>query len=74
MESASIAVTGGGNNGIINNNNVNINNEGSTSDDAKQNLSDVTNSIEKTLGILHQLYLSVSSFNVASQAQLLQRM
>ncbi|CAO2819339.1 unnamed protein product [Amaranthus hypochondriacus] len=69
MESASIAVTGGGNNGIINNNN----NEGSTSDDAKQNLSDVTNSIEKTLGILHQLYLSVSSFNVASQAQLLQR-
>ncbi|KAL3649614.1 Mediator of RNA polymerase II transcription subunit 10b [Castilleja foliolosa] len=43
-------------------------------DDPKQNLTQVTNSIQKTLGILHQLYLTVSSYNVASQLPLLQRM
>ncbi|GAB2281834.1 Mediator of RNA polymerase II transcription subunit 10b [Dionaea muscipula] len=43
-------------------------------DDAKQNLSDVINSIEKTLGLLHQLSLTVSHFNVASQLPLLQRL
>ncbi|KAL7149796.1 hypothetical protein ABFS83_05G064700 [Erythranthe nasuta] len=43
-------------------------------DDQKENLTQVTNSIQKTLGILHQLYLTVSSFNVASQLPLLQRM
>ncbi|CAI9106743.1 OLC1v1005962C1 [Oldenlandia corymbosa var. corymbosa] len=42
-------------------------------DDSKHNLNQVTNSIQKTLGILHQLYLTVFSFNVASQAPLLQR-
>ncbi|XP_073152842.1 mediator of RNA polymerase II transcription subunit 10b-like isoform X2 [Henckelia pumila] len=42
--------------------------------DPKQNLTQVINSIQKTLGILHQLYLNVSSFNVASQLALLQRM
>ncbi|XP_021767921.1 mediator of RNA polymerase II transcription subunit 10b-like [Chenopodium quinoa] len=51
----------------------NNSNEGTTSDDAKQKLSDVTNSIDKTLGLLHQLYLTVSSFNVTSQPLLLQR-
>lgn len=75
MDSAQNAAAG--NNGVVNaqgNNNNSTNNEGATSDDAKQNLSDVTNSIEKTLGLLHQLYLTVSSFNVASQLPLLQRM
>lgn len=43
-------------------------------DEQKQNLSQVINSIDKTLGILHQLYLTVSSFNVASQLPLLQRL
>ncbi|GER30002.1 mediator of RNA polymerase II transcription subunit [Striga asiatica] len=43
-------------------------------DDPKQNLTQVINSIQKTLGILHQLYLTVSSYNVASQLPLLQRM
>ncbi|PIN10410.1 Transcription factor, subunit of SRB subcomplex of RNA polymerase II [Handroanthus impetiginosus] len=43
-------------------------------DDPKQNLTQVMNSIQKTLGILHQLYLTVSAYNVASQLPLLQRM
>ncbi|XP_073285486.1 mediator of RNA polymerase II transcription subunit 10b-like [Primulina huaijiensis] len=47
---------------------------GISSDDPKQNLTQVIDSIQKTLGILHQLYLTVSSFNVASQLPLLQRM
>lgn len=67
-------IAAAGNNGIISAQGNNTT-EGatSTSDDAKQNLSDVTNSIDKTLGLLHQLYLTVSSFNVASQLPLLQR-
>ncbi|KAL3817866.1 hypothetical protein ACJIZ3_003771 [Penstemon smallii] len=47
---------------------------GSSIDDSKENLNQVINSIQKNLGILHQLYLTVSSFNVASQLPLLQRM
>lgn len=47
---------------------------GSPADDSKQNLNHVINSIQKTLGMLHQLYLTVSSFNVASQLPFLQRM
>lgn len=47
---------------------------GTPIDDSKQNLSQVINSIQKTLGILHQLYLSVSSYNLSSQLALLQRM
>lgn len=43
-------------------------------DDPKQNLTQVINSIQKTLGTLHQLYLTISSYNVASQLPLLQRM
>ncbi|KAF9596613.1 hypothetical protein IFM89_012736 [Coptis chinensis] len=39
----------------------------------KTNLNNVINSIDKTLGLLHQLHLTVSSFNVASQLPLLQR-
>lgn len=45
-----------------------------TTDESKQNLNQVINSIQKTLGILHQLYLTVSSFNAASQLPLLQRL
>ncbi|KAL8138899.1 hypothetical protein V2J09_004900 [Rumex salicifolius] len=64
-----------GNNGTIN---PQANNEAATStpaaDDPKQNLKDITNSTEKTLGLLHQLYLTVSSFNSASQLPLLQRL
>ncbi|XP_038703235.1 mediator of RNA polymerase II transcription subunit 10b-like isoform X2 [Tripterygium wilfordii] len=45
-----------------------------TADDTKQNLSQVINSIQKTLGLIHQLYLTVSSFNAASQLPLLQRL
>ncbi|KAJ4969487.1 hypothetical protein NE237_016188 [Protea cynaroides] len=43
-------------------------------EDPKQNLTHVINSIQKTLGLLHQLHLTVSSFSVASQLPLLQRM
>jgi mediator of RNA polymerase II transcription subunit 10 len=43
-------------------------------DDPKQNLNHVINSIQKTLGLLHQLNLTVSSFNAASQLPLLQRL
>ncbi|KAL8495240.1 hypothetical protein ACS0TY_019409 [Phlomoides rotata] len=43
-------------------------------DDPKQYLTQVISSIQKTLGILHQLYLTVSSYNVAAQIPLLQRM
>ncbi|CAL9052240.1 unnamed protein product [Musa banksii] len=43
-------------------------------EEAKQNLTQVINSVDKTLGLLHQLYLTVSSFSVASQLPLLQRL
>ncbi|XP_076902993.1 mediator of RNA polymerase II transcription subunit 10b-like [Bidens hawaiensis] len=44
----------------------------SSSDDPKQNLNQVINSIQKNLGTIHQLYLTVSSFSVSSQLPLLQ--
>ncbi|KAF3646178.1 Mediator of RNA polymerase II transcription subunit 10a [Capsicum annuum] len=47
---------------------------GSPAEESKQNLNQVINSIDKTLGILHQLYLTVSAYNVSSQFPLLQRM
>jgi hypothetical protein len=43
-------------------------------DASKQNLAQVTSSIQKTLGLLHQLNLTVSSFNSASHLSLLQRL
>ncbi|XP_078428085.1 mediator of RNA polymerase II transcription subunit 10b-like [Wolffia australiana] len=43
-------------------------------DESKQNLNQITNSIQKTLGLLHQLHLTVSSFNAVSQLPLLQRL
>ncbi|KAH9604560.1 hypothetical protein KSS87_006664 [Heliosperma pusillum] len=42
-------------------------------DKGDENLNDVIKSVEKTLGLLHQLYLTVSSFNIASQLPLLHR-
>ncbi|KAK8968978.1 Mediator of RNA polymerase II transcription subunit 10b [Platanthera guangdongensis] len=55
-----------------------IANSGSASADPldvhKLNLSQTINSIEKTLGLLHQLNLTVSSFNVAAQLPLLKRL
>ena len=42
-------------------------------DASKQNLAQVTSSIQKTLGLLHQLNLT-ASFNSASQLPLLQRL
>jgi mediator of RNA polymerase II transcription subunit 10 len=45
-----------------------------TVDEEKQNMNDVINSIQKTLGLLHQLHLTVSSFNSSSQLPLLQRL
>ncbi|KAM3259143.1 hypothetical protein ACQJBY_050747 [Aegilops geniculata] len=43
-------------------------------DPSKQNLAQVTASIQRTLGLLHQLNLNVSSFSSASQLPLLQRL
>jgi hypothetical protein len=43
-------------------------------DDPKQNLKQVIHSIQKALGLLHHLYLTVSSFNAASQLPLLHRL
>ncbi|PKI64363.1 hypothetical protein CRG98_015223 [Punica granatum] len=66
------AGTGGnGGNGILNPQTNDVG--GAGSDDLKQNLNQVINSIQKTLGLLHQLYLTVSSYNAALQLPLLQR-
>jgi mediator of RNA polymerase II transcription subunit 10 len=43
-------------------------------DDPKQNLKQVIHSIQKALVLLHHLYLTVSSFNAASQLPLLHRL
>ncbi|KAE9451917.1 hypothetical protein C3L33_16196, partial [Rhododendron williamsianum] len=74
----SVAAASGGGNGAIN---PQTNDASATaaaaepkSDDPKQNLNQVINSIHKTLGLIHQLSLTVSSFNVASQLPLLQRL
>ncbi|KAJ6307905.1 hypothetical protein OIU76_017649 [Salix suchowensis] len=64
--------TGGGNGMLATP--VNDTAAATTVDDPKQNLNQVINSIQKTLGLLHQLYLTVSSFNTASQLPLLQRL
>ncbi|XVF12870.1 hypothetical protein REPUB_Repub08aG0157300 [Reevesia pubescens] len=74
MESSQALGTGGsGGNGIVSNQ-TNDTANATPNDDPKQNLSQVINSIQKTLGLLHQLYLTVSSFNAASQLPLLQRL
>lgn len=47
---------------------------GDPNEETKQNLNKVINSIDKSLGLLHQLHLTVSSFNIASQLPLLHRL
>ncbi|KAL0550572.1 hypothetical protein IC582_015094 [Cucumis melo] len=71
QNASSAAGTGGsgGNGSVINDTSVST-----TVDDSKQNLNQVINSIQKTLGILHQLNLTVSNFNAAYQLPLLQRL
>jgi mediator of RNA polymerase II transcription subunit 10 len=73
--SSAPAVAGGGNdNHRSRNSDASATRASETGDDPKQNLNQVINSIQKTLGLIHQLYLTVSSFNVASQLPLLQRL
>nr|XP_029120580.1 mediator of RNA polymerase II transcription subunit 10b isoform X2 [Elaeis guineensis] len=45
-----------------------------SADNRSKNLQQVINSVDMTLGLLHQLYLTVSSFSVASQLPLIQRL
>ncbi|KAG5539405.1 hypothetical protein RHGRI_019824 [Rhododendron griersonianum] len=72
---AAAAVAGGGNGTIISHNrDASASRASQTSDDPKQKLSQVISSIQKTLGLIHQLSLTVSSFNAASQLPLLQRL
>ncbi|KAG7015809.1 Mediator of RNA polymerase II transcription subunit 10b [Cucurbita argyrosperma subsp. argyrosperma] len=71
QNASSAAGTGGsGGNGSV----INDTSASTTVDDSKQNLNQVINSIQKTLGILHQLNLTVSNFNAAYQLPLLQRL
>ena len=72
-QSAVTAGTGGGGNGMM----ISQTNDTAATpavDDPKQSLNHVINSIQKTLGLLHQLYLTVSSLNAASQLPLLHRL
>ncbi|EEF34504.1 mediator of RNA polymerase II transcription subunit 10b isoform X2 [Ricinus communis] len=73
MDSSQNATVGSGGNGMLPSQ-VNDTAAAAAADDPKQNLNNVINSIQKTLGLLHQLYLTVSSFNTASQLPLLQRL
>ncbi|KAG8647719.1 mediator of RNA polymerase II transcription subunit 10b [Manihot esculenta] len=73
MDSSQNATVGTGGNGTLPTH-MNDTGAATTADDPKQNLNQVINSIQKTLGLLHQLYLTVSSFNTASQLPLLQRL
>ncbi|PRQ16694.1 hypothetical protein RchiOBHm_Chr7g0187021 [Rosa chinensis] len=43
-------------------------------DEQNQNLNEVIKSTEKTLALIHQLYLTVSSFTTGSQLPLLERL
>lgn len=62
---------GGGGNGMLTSSTTSDSN---MADDPKQNLNQVINSIQKTLGLIHQLSLTVSFFNISSQLPLLQRL
>lgn len=50
------------------------NSNSGTVDDQKESLIQIIDSVDRTLGLLHKLYLTVSSFSVASQLPLLQRL
>ncbi|KAJ8764814.1 hypothetical protein K2173_010279 [Erythroxylum novogranatense] len=74
LQGATVGPGGNGGNGILSNQtNDTVAAAAETADDPKKNLNQVINSIQKTLGLLHQLYLTVSSFNTASQLPLLHR-
>lgn len=73
MDASYNAIGGSGGNGILSNQ-TDDEAMAAAAEEAKQNLNEVTNSIQKTLVLLHQLYLTVSSFNAASQLPLLQRL
>lgn len=75
LQNATVGTVGSGGNGILPTQGNDTTAVAATAvDDPKQNLNQVINSIVKTLGLLHQLYLTVSSFNTASQLPLLQRL
>ncbi|WCJ38261.1 Mediator of RNA polymerase II transcription subunit 10b [Euphorbia peplus] len=69
MDPSQNAALGSGGNGILPSSAA-----ATGTDDQKQNLNQVINSTQKTLALLHQLYLTVSSYNVASQLHLLERL
>ncbi|MBA0563980.1 hypothetical protein Golax_006533, partial [Gossypium laxum] len=72
-QASTLGTSGSGGNGLVSTQ-TNETANATPNDDPKQNLNQVINSIQKTLGLLHQLYLTVSSFNAASQLPLLQRL
>ncbi|RDY08655.1 Mediator of RNA polymerase II transcription subunit 10b, partial [Mucuna pruriens] len=71
MDSSQSAALGGNGTLISQTNDVAASTAGA--DDSMQKLNQVSNSIQKTLGLIHQLYLTVSTFNAAFQMPLLQR-
>ncbi|KAK4270689.1 hypothetical protein QN277_019467 [Acacia crassicarpa] len=78
MESSQSNVTTGGNGGSVGNGMLipqtnDTSSPASAADDSMQKLNLVINSIKKTLGLIHQLYLTVSTYNPAFQMPLLQR-
>ncbi|KAG5001795.1 hypothetical protein JHK87_022867 [Glycine soja] len=77
MDSSQSAALGGnggsGGNGTLISQNNDMAASATGADDSMQKLNQVSNSIQKTLGLIHQLYLTVSTFNAAFQMPLLQR-
>ncbi|KAF7801356.1 mediator of RNA polymerase II transcription subunit 10b-like [Senna tora] len=64
---------GTGGNGILIPPSNDTSSPASAADDSMQKLNQVISSIQKTLGLIHQLYLTVSTYNTAFQMPLLQR-
>ncbi|CAI0549198.1 unnamed protein product [Linum tenue] len=74
MDSSQNMTEGNGGNGSLSAQANDTATANASANDPKENLNQVINSIQKNLGLIHQLYLTVSSFNAASQAPLLQRL
>lgn len=78
MDTSQSATAGGnggsGGNGMLIPQTNDMSSPASAADDSMQKLNQVINSIQKTLGLIHQLYLTVSTYNTAFQMPLLQRM
>ncbi|CAL1406282.1 unnamed protein product [Linum trigynum] len=74
MDSSQNMTGGNGGNGSLSAQANDTATANASANDPKENLNQVINSIQKNLGLIHQLYLTVSSFNAASQAPLLQRL